>query len=57
MPPSWCCTVLRFMSTLMKPGAMTAPDSGASAIHTPMPSTSAPISSSPARIRRAGFSI
>ena len=29
MPPSWCCTVLRFSSTLTCPLATTAPDKGA----------------------------
>ncbi len=33
MPPSWCWTVLRFSSTLTRPEAITAPESGASVDH------------------------
>ena len=42
MPPSWCCTILRFMSTLTKPGAMTAPVSGAATSQPPRRARRAP---------------
>src|SRR5512134_1254463 len=56
MPPSWCWTVLRFMSTLTAPGAMTAPLTGASAAQAATAASSATTPPMPARIRRRGLS-
>ena len=59
MPPSRCCTGRRLRSTLTKPGATTAIDSGANAIQAPsgaMPtSTTTAIPARPRRAARASW--